>query len=204
MALTKLLIKFYSIIIIIFSQISEVSAEIDITPLLGYRIGGDFESSTTSTSYELEESETLGVVLDIDYNKFQQITILYSRQESNLITSETGVSNPLFPVDVVYLHIGGNQIWIKDNLRPYFGATIGVTHFRPEARSSTTKFSLSIGGGSKFFFTKNIALLLGARAYVTFISNSSSIFCGNEGCLVTVSGSALYQFEVNAGVTFRF
>ncbi|MFV1983080.1 MAG: hypothetical protein ACC657_06020 [Thiohalomonadales bacterium] len=196
--------NFFLYFILFLSQISIAIAEVEITPMVGYRIGGDFENSTNSTKLELEETETIGLVVDFDYGKYQQITLLYSQQKTNMITFEPGVTNPLFGVDVEYFHIGGNQIWIKDKMRPFFGATIGGTHFSPEGYNSTTKFSFSIGGGSKFFLTKRIALMIGARGYMTFFSDSSAVFCGPGGCLISISGSAMFQLEANAGLTFRF
>ncbi len=190
--------------ILLLSQIGVAIAEVEITPMVGYRIGGNFEDTTDSTKFELEETDTIGLVVDIDYGKYQQITLLYSQQKTNMLTLEPGAVNPMFALDIEYFHIGGNQIWIKDKMRPFFGATIGGTHFSPDGYNSTTKFSFSIGGGSKFFVTKNIALIVGARGYMTFFSDSSDIFCGPRGCIVSISGSAMFQLEANAGLTFRF
>ncbi|MFV2060412.1 MAG: hypothetical protein ACC653_06975 [Gammaproteobacteria bacterium] len=190
--------------IILISPFKLVFSGTEITPMLGYRIGGEFNQVDNTATLKFDESESYGIVIDLDYNKYQQITLLYSRQDTSLLSSEALVVNPLFNVDIEYFHIGGNQIWIKDKMRPFFGATVGATHFSAQGRNSTTKFSLSIGGGSKFFLTKRIALMVGARGYATFASNSSSIFCGPNGCLASVSGSALFQFEATAGVTFRF
>jgi hypothetical protein len=188
----------------IFSHVSLASAGTEITPMLGYRIGGEFNQVDSTATLKFDESESYGIIVDLDYNKYQQITLLYSRQDTSLRSSQTLAINPLFDVDIEYFHIGGNQIWIKDKMRPFFGATAGATHFSADGRNATTKFSLSIGGGSKFFLTKRVALMVGLRGYATFVSNSSSIFCGPNGCLASVSGSALFQFEANAGITFRF
>ena len=199
----KITIFLLAFIMLLF-QMSIAIAEVEVTPMLGYRTGGEFNAIGVPATLKLEEAETYGVTIDIDHGKYQQITVLYSRQETSLRTSQFGVQNPLFDVDVEYLHIGGNQIWIKEKMRPFFGATVGATHFNTQEYSSTTRLSFSIGGGSKFFLTKRIALMVGARAYATLFNSSSSIFCGNNGCSAAVSGSALFQFEATAGVTFRF
>ncbi len=197
--------RFYLFVFaLLIFQINSAAAETEITPMLGYRIGGEFNQVSSTATLKFDESESYGLVVDIDYNKYQQITLLYSRQDTALSSSTALVVNPLFDVDVEYFHIGGNQIWIKDKMRPFFGATAGATHFSAQGRNSTTKFSLSIGGGSKFFLTKRVALMVGLRGYATFASSSSSIFCGPNGCAASISGSALFQFEANAGVTFRF
>jgi len=190
--------------LILLSQLNIATAEVEISPMVGYRIGGEFNSNITDTSVKFDESDIKGFVLDFDYNKYQQITFLYSQQKSLIRQFVLGTETDSFDVDIDYYQIGGNQIWIKGKMRPFFGATVGITHLAAENRSSTSKLSFSLGGGSKFFITDNLALMVGVRGYATLIGNGSSLFCGNNGCAVSVSGTGFLQFEANAGVTLRF
>jgi opacity protein-like surface antigen len=188
----------------LFLQVNLVSAGIEITPMAGYRIGGEFNQVDKNAKLKFDETESYGFVIDFDQSKYKQITVLYSRQTTSLRSSDSLETNPLTDVDIEYYHIGGNQIWIRDKMRPFFGATVGATHFNAHGRNSTTKFSFSLGGGVKFFVTERFALMAGVRGYGTFFDGSSSLFCGPNGCLASASGSLLFQFEANAGVTLRF
>lgn len=190
--------------LVIFSQLSIATAEVEITPILGYRTGGDFYDLNNSVTLELDESGTQGVIVDIDYGKSQQISLLYSRQETNLLSSDPIIIPPISSVNIEYLHFGGNKIWIDNKLRNFMGATIGATHFSAAGQNSTTRFSFSLAGGSKYFITKNIALMVGLRGYATLFNSASSLFCGNNGCLIRVAGQSMLQVEAMAGVTFRF
>jgi len=136
-----------------------------------------------------------GVIVDLDYGKTQQISLLYSRQATNLLTSDPNVTNPLLSMNVEYFHVGGNKIWVDDKLRTFMGATIGATHFSASGHDSTSRFSFSIAGGSKYFLTKNIALMVGLRGYATLFNSASSLFCGNSGCLIRVAGQSMLQVE---------
>jgi opacity protein-like surface antigen len=190
--------------IVLLLQLNSATAKVEISPMVGYRIGGEFNSNITDSSVKFDESDIKGFVLDFDYNKYQQITFLYSQQKSRIRQFTQGAETDSFDVDIDYYQIGGNQIWIKGKMRPFFGVTVGITHLSAENRSSTSKLSFSLGGGSKFFITENLAFMLGVRTYATLMGNGSSLFCGNNGCAVSVSGTGFLQLEANAGVTLRF
>ena len=204
MSLKKVFTTPYLYFFVLFSQLSVAVADVEITPILGYRTGGTFVDLDSSVTLTLDETDTQGVIIDIDYGKSQQISLLYSRQATNLLTSDPNVANPLFPMNVEYFHFGGNKIWGEDKLRTFMGATIGATHFSAAGKNSTTRFSFSLAGGSKYFITKNIALMVGLRGYATLFNSASSLFCGNNGCLIRVAGQSMLQVEAMAGVTFRF
>jgi len=189
---------------VLFFQLSVAAADVEVSPILGYRTGGTFVDLDSSVTLTLDETDTQGVIVDIDYGKAQQISLLYSRQATDLLTSDPNVTNPLLSMNVEYIHFGGNKIWVEDKLRTFLGATIGATHFSATGQNSTTRFSFSLAGGSKYFLSENIALMVGLRGYATLFNSASSLFCGNSGCLIRVAGQSMLQVEAMAGVTFRF
>ncbi|MCK5386258.1 MAG: hypothetical protein KAJ39_03670 [Gammaproteobacteria bacterium] len=79
-----------------------------------------------------------------------------------------------------------------------------TTPLSATGKNSTTKFSFGIAGGSKYFLSENIALMVGVRGYATYFNNTRSIFCGNNNCFINVNGQTMLQVEAMAGVTFRF
>jgi hypothetical protein len=86
--------------------------------------------------------------------------------------------------------------------------TIGVTRFSPDGDfDSETRFSLTMGGGVKWYFNEHWAARVEGRAYFTIFDSDAQVFCVSSGgatCLFRVSGSVVWQIEALAGVTFRF
>ncbi len=113
-------------------------------------------------------------------------------------------------MDVQYLHLGGTYLFDRSGeSQPYFVATIGATRRVPSCiyTSSATFFSFAAGGGYKYFPDKHLGFRLDGRFIGTFIDSSSNIFCQSDQggiCIINTAGKILYQFEIFAGVVFRF
>lgn len=184
--------------------------ELEITPLVGYTIGGTFEESYSGTDLDLQEDGSLGLAVDFPLDQGRQIEFYYSRQATRL-EADGGIvpDNLLFDIDVHYIQLGGTYTWHdKGMLRPFVVGTMGVTHLDPEPSGigSHTRFSLGLGGGARAFIARNIGLRLEGRGFATLIDDGGGgvIFRDPGGLSVAVSSDILFQFVFNAGIIFRF
>lgn len=177
------------------------AVEIEISPLLGYRFGGEFHEETTDQDVDLDAAGAFGLAVDIEYAPDKMVEVFYSRQS-------TSVEDTSFDIDVEYFQIGGVAEFTQDNYTPYTVGTIGATRFSPDGDfDSETRFSLTMGGGVKWFFNEHWAARVEGRAYFTIFDSDAQVFCvssGGAACLFRVSGSVVWQIEALAGVTFRF
>ena len=183
----------------------------ELTPYLGYRIGGEFEQQNGSTKYELDEGNSAGLIFNIvarDVNT--QWQLLYGQQSTNLKTPLTFDPSARLGMDVEYFQFGGTYLFDGDDMRPFVALTAGVTHFGPTLPGvdSESFFSGSIGGGVQLLQTHRVGVRLEARVFATFVNTDGAIFCHSGpqagGCAISIHGTALYQFEASAGVVFRF
>lgn len=174
--------------------------------MAGYRFGGNFDSNI-GVSLEIEESESYAIAADIDLDPERQIELFWSHQESELRT-KSGLK--LFELDTDYIHVGGLNLYpMKNNVTPFVAGGLGVTYFNPGGNlNSETRFSISLGGGIKYFPTKHFGVRLEGRGYVTWFPDSTGLFCssgsGGGSCGVHLSGEALFQAEGLAGIVVRF
>jgi hypothetical protein len=183
-----------------------VSAQaFDITPFTGYRFGGEFEDINTGSELKLSEEQTYGVVLDWQRKEGEFVEFYYSRQPSSLLASGTITPGALFDIDVEYYHLGG-KYRMKSNPSAFYLGSFGLTRFDAEVDGAgpETKFSLGLGVGIETATDKRVGFRLEGRAFGTFIDSSGGIFCGGGGCIIATESQMLWQFEVNAGITFRF
>lgn len=183
----------------------------ELTPYLGYRIGGEFEQENGSAKYELDEGNSAGLIFNIvahDVNT--QWQALYGQQRTSLKTPITFDPSARLGLDVEYFQFGGTYLFDGDDTRPFVALTAGVTHFGPTLAGvdSESFFSGSIGGGVQLLQTHRVGVRLEARVFATFVDTDGAIFCHSGpqtgGCAISIHGTALYQFEASAGVVFRF
>jgi len=177
-----------------------------ITPYLGYRVGGNFTDIATGLELELVESDSYGLIIGRDNGTNNQLEFIYSLQSTQLEAS--GIVSPvvLVDVDVENFLVAGKRIMNKDS-GAFVSGIVGVTRFNPESSSlnSETRFALGLGGGTDYPIGKNFSLRLEGRGIATFLDSNGAVFCGpSGGCLVYTESNVLWQFEVIAGITFRF
>lgn len=184
--------------------VSTSQARVELTPFTGYQFGGEVEDFTTGATLELKETSNFGFILGIgEEGSGTQTEVYFSRQKTEIEGSGAFSAASLFDLDVDYYHIGGSAIVNEtENLQPFIAASIGATHFRPEASgvSSETKFSLGIGGGVKYFVSDRVGLRAEGRAMGTFIDHEAAAFCAGGNCLVVGGSEMLWQFNGIVGL----
>ena len=182
----------------------------ELTPFVGYRVGGSFEDSATGESVDLDENASYGLTFNIVEKANTQYEFGWSHQDTSVDLTDTNGNPTSLDLDIDFFQIGGTYLWEGNLARPYMVATIGAAHYRSHAEvsESDTYFAFSIGGGWKFWPTRRFGLRLEGRFYGTLIDSNSKIFCSsapaNSGCLIQTSGKLLQQWEISAGGAFRF
>lgn len=179
------------------------AVDVEISPVLGYRFGGEFTNDTTNQDVDVKAATSYGLAVDVEYAPDRMVEVFYSRQ-----STEIEDVSPSLDLDVEYFQVGGVAEYTQEDYTPYLVGTIGAARFSPGGDlDSETRFSLTIGGGVKWFLNEHWAVKAEGRAYFTVFDSDTEIFCVSSGgatCLFRTSGSLIWQLEANAGVTFRF
>jgi hypothetical protein len=182
----------------------------EITAFGAYRFGGTFEQDASEATYELKDSPSFGLILNLRHKDPTQWEILYSQQQTEAEFTGSTQNDPVVDIDLHVLQLGGTYQFDGEVARPYLAFTLGGTHVRTssaESRSDTF-FSGSIGVGMKFLPTSRVGIRVEARAYGTLVSSSTDLFCSTgpvaNVCAIRLEGTMLSQFETFAGVTVRF
>lgn len=196
-----------TLVFLIFTFISSQSiADVtEVSIFSGYRAGGELENASTGNKVSLDETDSYGIIIGSDYGPEHVMEFLYSFQNTDLYDTNTTPQTKLQNVDVEYFQVGGSQIWVEEKVDKFFGATLGAIHLSPNdsTLSSKSRFAMSLGGGMVYKFTRNIGLRLEFRAYFSSLG-SSETFCGNGGQCVVIGSGFMRQYDVNAGLRFRF
>ncbi len=189
---------------------SDAGYRFKLTPHAGYRMGGTFEDRDTGSDYELTDNASYGLTLGIPWETNTELEFWYSHQPTDVdLTAAGGNARTGFDLDT--LHIGGTVLLEpRGSAVPFVVLTAGATRVSSSEPGigSDTFPSFSLGAGWQFFPQQRLGLRLEGRVLGTLVDSSSQVFCGfapsGSGCLVSLSGDMLWQFEVNAGAVFRF
>ncbi len=180
---------------------------VEITPLIGYRFGGNFDTTSEKVhnKIELSEETSYGFLTAWSFDRKRQGEFLISHyntsfsQADDFAASDTSLS-------ITYAHLGGN-VPISDGLVPvYITGGFGLTHLSPndDQLSDETRFSVNVGLATKIKLSQRVSLRLDSRLYGTFFNTDSAIFCDVKTCAMYISSDIWFQTEVNAGITYRF
>jgi opacity protein-like surface antigen len=180
----------------------------EITPFVGYRLGGDFDVTNSSQSADLDDHGSFALALAVRRDESSQYELIYTREETTF--EKTSPLGPL-DVNVEYLHVGGTLEASVDSdfpLEPYIVGGLGVTRFELQSVGDDSRFSVSLGGGFRVPVSPRFSFRFEARGYLTFVDTKSSIFCasGRFGgvCSIRAKGSTFTQFDLMAGAAFAF
>jgi opacity protein-like surface antigen len=200
-------IYFLSLCLLILAPPDAVAEGFQITPFMGYRMGGQFEEEGTGVELDLSEEETYGIVIDMDVSPGKQYEFFYSYQSSRLTSGGTVDPNALIDMDVEYFQFGGRDYWDKGAVRTFIVGSVGATHFdlHLPGLSAETRFSISAGGGVELAISELVGIRLEGRGFATFFDGEGAFFCDpSSACVILVSTEVFLQFEVGAGLTFKF
>jgi hypothetical protein len=176
-----------------------------ITPVIGYMAGGEFEDPTSNTDRDLDEDTNVGIIFNAAVDRWRHYELLYTQQS----TQVSGTA-PL-DLDVQYLQVGGT-VSSPDTERviPYFGLTVGAARFSPDqsGMSDETKLAFSVAGGFKVPITDHLGLRFDARAFVSLLDSDGNIFCVSDNgagtCAVRTKSDTFLQYSAGLGLIVAF
>ncbi len=188
-------------------SMAKQTLNVEVTPLIGYRFGGDFDTTKDKVHnrIELSEDTSYGLLTAWSFDRKRQGEFLISHYNTNFSQSDDfSASNT--GLGITYAHLGGNVPLSEGPIPFYMTGGLGLTHLAPsdEQLSNETRFSVNIGLATKIELSERVSLRLDSRLYGTFFNSDSAIFCDVETCAIYISSDIWFQSEVSAGITYRF
>ncbi len=201
-----MLVMFCALTIISMPTMAKQALELEITPLIGYRFGGDFDTSQNEihNRVELKDETSYGLLTAWSFDRKRQGELLISHYNTNFSeTADFSASNT--SLAITYIHLGGNVPIAEGPVPFYLTGGLGLTHLAPSGKqlSDETRFSMNVGIASKIELSERLKLRLDGRVYGTFFNSDSAIFC-DEVCAIYISSNIWVQSEVSVGLTYQF
>ena len=169
--------------------------------------GGGFEdASGNGNAFNLKSSAAVSASIDWQLDDGRVAQLFYSFQRSALPGKAFGQPSDV-AVNISYLHLGGRAFFEGDarNGGGYVVGGLGATFFSPGlgGLSDEIRASANLGVGWQWPVARNVALRTELRGYLTLINSSGQFFCSG-GCVVSIRGNTLAQFEGMVGVSVGF
>jgi opacity protein-like surface antigen len=146
----------------------------ELTPTVSYRFGGTLRADRDSlfaTDLRVDNSAGYGLTFDIPLSSGIQLELLANRQPGRLRVDRGlfGGSAEVADIDVSYYHVGMLWQWGNPRVTPFFTLSAGATSLEPKVPGARgeDRFSLSMGGGVKVFFSENVGLRFDGRGFWT-------------------------------------
>ncbi len=177
----------------------------ELTPQVGVRLGGSFDEVEGGGTTGPDPSMSLGLTFGIPWNADDHswLELTWSHQDASLDGVVYEEKAATMAVD--YVQVGGSVRCETPSptVEALLVGSLGGSWLRPTNPDSDVLlgFSGNLGGGFRVCLSDALLLRCEGRVYWTLTSSSTAILCGNNGRLVGISGSGLWQGELSAGLT---
>jgi hypothetical protein len=178
---------------------------VEISPVVGYRFGGDFFELVTNQRVDLDGAPAAGLVVNVPLHDGLQVEALFTHQEAR-ITIPPSLLGPAsqWRITVDHWQAGGLQEFGSTRARPFLTGLLGLTRYAADG-DDEIRFTLSAGGGVKLFPLRRVAARFDGRVFATFVDvDGRAIACSPGICLVAFNAQIVWQAEFTAGVTVIF
>ena len=177
----------------------------EVTPIGGYRFGGDFFELLTQQPLDLDGAPAIGVVVDVPTSRGFQVEGMYTHQEAQVFVPAFPLGPPVrWDMIVEHWQGGGLQEFESGRARPFLAGSVGLTRYATGG-DNEIRFSLSASGGVKLFPTEHLGLRLTAQSFTTFVDADTNVFACSPGlCFVGFHAALVWQMEFTAGLIVRF
>ncbi len=171
---------------------------VEISATYNYQFGGKFYYYVNGyKELRVSDSDSYGINLSFPSKWNTRVELAFFNQGTT-VSGDRDFGRE--DISVRYYQIGVVKEMPKGNLIPYGTFSVGAVELNPDGQyDDIWKFALTLGGGMKYYFTKNIGLKLEARMLVPIAYGG--LYFGTGGSGVSAS-SATVQGYIGAGATF--
>jgi hypothetical protein len=180
---------------------------VEVTPLFGYRFGGEFFERITGQPVDLDGTRTVGGLVNVKLgNDGLFAEALFTHQEARL-TFPGGLFTPGPDWQITVDHwMGGGlqEFWHRRRARPFLTGLLGLTRYAARD-DNEIRFAVAAGGGVKLMPVSHVGIRLDGRLFTTFADlNGRALACTPGFCIFAFDADIVWQAEFSAGLVVAF
>jgi len=192
--------------LVIFS--SDVFAQVEIFGFGGYEVASDVQ--VTQGQLNIYSNPNYGAGISFEVERGVQTEVFWIGQQTPMeLKRYNGLTEPLFDVGIHYFQVGAIYEFRQTKAQkafPFTSFSLGATLFSPidSEYSEEWRFSITFGGGGKFYLSDKVGIRLQARMLIPLNFSGAGMWCGSCGCSVGVgSWATLLQADFTGGIFVR-
>lgn len=189
----------------IISVSSSTFAQAEIFGFGGYEVASDVQ--VTQGQLNIYSNPNYGAGISFEVERGVQAEVFWIGQQTPMeLKRYNGLTEPLFDVGIHYFQAGAVYEFRQTKAQkafPFTSFSLGATLFSPVDSdfSEEWRFSVTFGGGGKFYISDRVGLRVQARMLLPLNFNSVGMWCGSGGCSAGVSSWAtLLQADFTGGI----
>ena len=195
--------------------------EFEVTPFFGTRLGGTIDLSLQGNPnvdfLKIKNSGSYGVLFDMSLGRSVQGEFMWNRQPTSLTSHNPNDGTYTFlssmNFDMYQFGILYEPDRLEKRLRPFVDLEFGFSHYGLASADTqrllnfSYRFAMNMGGGVKYFLTRNVGLRAEARWSPSNTTGKPVEYCVGPilaSCYPTTDPNSALQGQFNVGVILRF
>jgi len=185
---------------------------VELMPFAGYMFGGSV--NFVQGKLKIYDGMDYGISMLIPVRDVVDLELNWTEMDSK-VTFSPYSNYPDFEYDesdlaTHYFQIGVLKAFTNnEKIRPFGSFSLGATLFNVKEYADTWRFSVTLGLGAKFMFSKHVGLMVRGRLMMPMYFGGVGGYCGigtgGAGCGLTVNSYAsLFQGDFNGGLIIKF
>jgi hypothetical protein len=148
--------------------------------------------SVTEGELNVYSNPNYGAAISFEVDRGLQAELLWIGQQTTMdLKRYNGLTEPLFDIGINYFQAGAIYEFKQNSQQkafPFTSFSLGATLFSPDSSiyGDEWRFSITFGGGGKFYLSDKVGLRLQARLLLPLNFSSVGMWCGSGGCSVGV------------------
>jgi hypothetical protein len=196
------------LLILAFFISNKTFAQAELFGFGGYMVANDV--SVTEGELNVYSNPNYGAAISFEVDRGLQAELLWIGQQTTMdLKRYNGLTEPLFDIGINYFQAGAIYEFKQNSQQkafPFTSFSLGATLFSPDSSiyGDEWRFSITFGGGGKFYLSDKVGLRLQARLLVPLNFSSAGMWCGSGGCSVGVGSWATFlQADFTGGIFIR-
>ena len=189
------------------------------TPELGAAWGWSWGGSADTRNLgrlRLDPAQDLSGVLSIPVGRLNWGELHYTWRSTAMTRDGAGFHQSLTDLSIHTIQLAGLRSLRPGPVQPFLMGGIGTTYFSPSESfvdiegdrynlDSTWRLSFLLGVGAKVWLgeAEKVGLRVQLRTMPALYNSSTGIWFGTGGSSVSISGNAIWQWDVTAGLSVK-
>lgn len=185
----------------VLSVASTASANIHITPQLGFT-GGGIVKNSNDEKFDIKPSESFAISIESDLQT-SRLGLYYSHQSSNVESEnlDSTIQYLMFQSSIYYP--------LANQSFTYLGIGIGGSYINADWSDNHTGFAASLFGGFEYPISDSVSFTSQVRWLGTVVDNNTTTICNlpssrSTDCRIQFDTDWMNQFTMSAGVVMTF